>query len=199
LAVVINEVAWSGTAANPTDEWLELRNMTAQAIDLSGWVITSSNGLNIPLVGTIQANGFYLIERTDDNTIGDIPANLAVSFGGSLTNGGDALFLSVAGQVIDTANGDGGAWPGGNGSPTYLSMERIDPLAADTDANWQSNDTVIHNGQDAAGSPLNGTPGQPNSTGVLPPTPTPTVTPVPTLILTPTSTPPPPLTVVINE
>lgn len=205
LAVIINEVAWSGAAASTADEWIELYNTTSQPIDLTGWVITSTSGLNIPLAGIIEANGFYLVERTDDNTVSDILADLTISFGGGLLNGGDTLFLSMAGEVIDTANSDGGSWPGGSSSPDYLSMERIDPLAPDTEANWQSNDTVTRNGQDAAGTPLNGTPRQANSSGVLPPTSTstPTPTPTPTSIsgLTPTPSPTPilPLAVVINE
>jgi uncharacterized repeat protein (TIGR01451 family) len=37
-------------------------------------------------------------------------------------------------------------------------MERIDPAAPDTDANWASNNGVIRNGRDANGNPINGTP-----------------------------------------
>src|SRR5262249_36884195 len=84
LAIVINEVGCGGTAASTTDEWIELHNTTGQAINLSGWVITSTNGLNLPLGGVIEANGFYLIERTDDNTISDISADLVAPFGGGL-------------------------------------------------------------------------------------------------------------------
>ncbi|MCX6093367.1 MAG: Ig-like domain-containing protein, partial [Candidatus Bipolaricaulota bacterium] len=35
--VVINEVAWAGTAADAQDEWIELRNLGAEPIDLEGW------------------------------------------------------------------------------------------------------------------------------------------------------------------
>ena len=35
--VIINEVAWAGTAADPKDEWIELRNLGTTPVDLDGW------------------------------------------------------------------------------------------------------------------------------------------------------------------
>ncbi len=37
--VVINELAWSGTTADPQDEWIELRNLGTEPVDLTGWVL----------------------------------------------------------------------------------------------------------------------------------------------------------------
>jgi uncharacterized repeat protein (TIGR01451 family) len=37
--VIISEVAWAGTAANPEDEWIELRNIGGEPVDLTGWVL----------------------------------------------------------------------------------------------------------------------------------------------------------------
>ncbi|MCJ7511903.1 MAG: lamin tail domain-containing protein, partial [Anaerolineales bacterium] len=39
-AVWINEVAWAGTLASSSDEWIELYNPGSEAIDLSGWRLT---------------------------------------------------------------------------------------------------------------------------------------------------------------
>ncbi|MGQ9710975.1 MAG: lamin tail domain-containing protein, partial [Anaerolineae bacterium] len=162
--VVINEVAWGGTAANSTHEWIELYNNTASDIDLTGWRLYSSDGKpNITLTGVISAFGYYLIERSTDGVITDILADLVVSFGSSsgagLSNSGEALTLTnPSGEVIDTANGDGGAWPAGSGSSGYLSMERIDPAAPDSDTNWASNNGIIRNGLDANNNPISGTP-----------------------------------------
>ncbi|HEY88413.1 MAG TPA: DUF11 domain-containing protein [Thermoflexia bacterium] len=160
--VVINEVAWMGTAANYNDEWMELYNTTAHAITLTGWTLQAADGTpNITLNGSISAHGYFLLERTNDTTINDIPADQIYT--GDLGNTGEILTLSDdASQVIDTANGAGGAWPGGDNG-TKSSMERIDPLASDTDTNWATNDGVTHNGQDANGDPLNGTPKLRNS------------------------------------
>lgn len=166
LDVVINEVAWGGTAASALDEWIELRNNTDYPIDLSGWQLRAHTGtLSIGLSGVISAQGYYLIERTDDDTVSDIPADWKGSFGAAgLPNGGDVLTLtSKSGRVVDTANGDGGAWPAGSAGPGYYSMERINPLAPGTDANWASNSGVARCGRDAEGNPINGTPRAPNS------------------------------------
>ncbi len=37
--VIISEVAWSGTAADSDHEWIELRNLEDETVDLSGWTL----------------------------------------------------------------------------------------------------------------------------------------------------------------
>jgi hypothetical protein len=37
--VIINEVAWAGTAADPQSQWIELRNIGTEDVDLEGWVL----------------------------------------------------------------------------------------------------------------------------------------------------------------
>ncbi len=165
-SVVINEVAWMGTGALSTsDEWIELYNATAQPISLEGWRLhTADQGMTLTLHAVIAPHGYYLIERTDDQTVADIPADLAGSFGSGLHNSGEALLLKDAsGQVIDTANGSGGAWPAGTASPTYCTMERITPQSEDRAESWKSNSGVIRNGINAQGLPINGTPKAANS------------------------------------
>ncbi len=166
--VVINEVAWAGHANYTSDEWIELYNASAHAVDLAGWTLRTGDGTpSITLSRVIDAGGYYLLERDNDNTVSDIPADEIYS--GSLLNTGEVLTLSNAGGiVVDTANGDGGGWPGGTASPNYQSMERIDPLAPDGDDNWASNDMVHRNGLDAGGYPINGTPRALNSTLQIP-------------------------------
>ena len=157
--VVINEVAWSGTAASYADEWIELHNTTGTTVTLDGWRIVDDDDLNLFLAGEIPPHGYYLIERGDDSTISDIPADLVASFGAGLANTGEALTLTDSlGNVIDTANADGGPWPAGSDSPDRRSMERIDPTAPDTEDNWCTNDGTVRNGHDADGFPIDGTP-----------------------------------------
>ncbi len=167
LDVVINEVAWSGSECSSLDEWIELYNNTDAPIDLAAWALQAADGIpSIDLEGTIPAHGFFLLERTDDTTVLDIPADLIYT--GALHNDGERLQLLDAGAVVvDTANADGGPWPGGWLAPRY-SMERIDPAAPDDDANWGTNDGLTHNGADCNGDPLNGTPKAPNSVWSLP-------------------------------
>ncbi len=168
-AVVINEIAWAGHASYTADEWIELFNTTTETISLEGWRLYASDlGPTLTLHGDIGPQGYYLIERTDDDTISNIPANWIGAFtGGSLSNDGEVLYLKdEADTLIDSANGDGGGWPAGtaaDGSPAYATMERIDPLADDTDANWTTNDGITINGEDAGGNPILGTPKAENS------------------------------------
>lgn len=164
---IFNEIAWGGTIASSSDEWLELQNVTTQTINLAGWVITSTGGLSIDLNGVIDPGGYFLLERTDDETISDIAADQIYT--GGLGNDGDRLFLSNGQVIIDSANLDGGPWPGGSAAPDYISMERIDPTLPDADNNWAGNNLRHRNGLDAAGNPVNGTPRQPNSTTYPPP------------------------------
>jgi len=154
--VVINEVAWGGTGASSADEWIELYNNTPVSVSLAGWRIATTNNMNLVLQGEIAPYGYYLIERTDDNAISDIPADRYGSFGSGLRNTGEIITLTGAlGSVIDTANGDGGSWPAGTTSAT---MERIHSTAPDTPSNWATNTGNPHNGRDANGAPINGTP-----------------------------------------
>jgi uncharacterized repeat protein (TIGR01451 family) len=167
LDIAINEVAWSGTACSAYDEWIELYNSTNVPIDLAGWTLQAADGsLSIELEGTIPADGFFLLERQDDNTVLGIPADLIYS--GALNNDGEHLqLLDASAAVVDTANADGGPWPGGWLAPRH-SMERIDPVTPDDDANWGTNDGLTRNGADCNGDPLNGTPKAPNSVWSLP-------------------------------
>ena len=180
LEVVINEVAWGGTAASANHEWIELKNTTTATIDLTGWRLIGSGGAtppNITLSGTIPISGYFLLERATDLAVSDIAADQIYTVGTLLNTSGILTLTDSISDVIDTANGNGGSWPGGSGAPTYRTMERIDPLTIDTDANWASNDGVTHNGLDANGNPLNGTPKQQNSVYAPPLPPPPPLTP----------------------
>jgi len=165
--VVINEIAWAGTKANPFDEWIELKNNTQEEISLDGWKLTSESGrINILLLGSIPPGRFYLLERTDDNTISDIPCGLI--YRGALVNSGDTLkLIDPAGNVVDTANKKGGTWPAGTASPTYASMERIDPSGEDIPSNWADNNGKKICGKDSEGNPIRGTPGEENSVSCI--------------------------------
>jgi uncharacterized protein YdeI (BOF family) len=194
--LVINEVAWAGTAASSNDEWIELYNASDMPVDLTGWQLRAADGTpSISLHGVLSPGGFLLLERTDDDTVRDVPADLIYS--GALNNQGEQLWLlDNQGQVVDSANADGGGWPAGSSGPEFRTMERIDPTMPDRDDNWASNDGLHRWGVDANGQPINGTPRGPNSiAGALPTpstqTPTPTPTETATLSPSPTATPSP--------
>ena len=165
-SLVISEVAWMGTSFSSSDEWIELYNNTSAAINLSGWTLTDGGDINISLSGTIPSDEFFLLERTDEATVSDITADKIYT--GSLSNSGESLTLKDStNTVIDTANGNGGAWPAGDDT-SRSTMERINLADADSDTNWATNDGAHRNGLDAHSNPINGTPKAQNSTLLAP-------------------------------
>lgn len=116
-----NEIAWMGTATSSNDEWIELKNNHNETIDLSGWRIIARDGVPIiDLTGSIVPGGFYLLERTDDETVAGIPADLLYS--GALVDTGEFLELkNSSGEVIDVVDASAG-WMAGD-KMTKQSMD----------------------------------------------------------------------------
>jgi len=139
-SVVINEIAWMGTLISTDDEWLELKNNTGQSIDLTGWHLTAADGApDIELVGVIPAQGYFLLERTDDDSVAAITANQLYT--GALSNSGEFLSLyDGEGNVVDGVFVSGG-WPAGDNS-AKATMERINSLLPADSNNWQTGFTV---------------------------------------------------------
>ena len=112
--MVINEVAWAGSLADYRDEWIELYNPGTSSVSLDGWRLMVTDGdpataPDIALSGTILPQAFYLIERDDDNTVQDVPADLVAMFRNGLYDGHGTLWLLDAdGELVDSVNGDGG-------------------------------------------------------------------------------------------
>ena len=129
-SVVINEITWMGTKSSANDEWIELYNNTENSINLDGWVLKADNGTpEINLTGIVPAKSFYLLERTDDNTVPEISADLI--YKGALGNKGENLKLhDNSGNLIDNVNCSSG-WLAGN-NKTKQTMERTDS------ENWQN-------------------------------------------------------------
>lgn len=128
--VIINEIAWMGSppkagessAMASNNEWIELYNNGSQTVDLSEWMLVAADGQpNITLVGSIKASGYFLLERTDDETVPGIAADLIYT--GALSNSGEKLELKDAnGLIIDTINAASG-WPAGDNA-TKETMQK---------------------------------------------------------------------------
>ena len=112
--VVINEIAWMGAVGNANAEWVELYNTGSSGVSLEEWTLVAQDGSpNIVLSGTVSAGGFFLLERTSDDTV---PGSAAgVIYAGSLSNLGETLLLkNVGGTIVDTVVG-GENWQGVGG------------------------------------------------------------------------------------
>ena len=132
--VIINEVAWMGTIVSTDDEWIELRNMTGEAILLDNWTLNAQDDTpSITLEGSIPANGYYLLERSNEDTVPDIMADKIYT--GALGNPGEFLELRKADStLVDEVDGSAN-WPAGNAESKY-PMERC------ADDSWYDSDVV---------------------------------------------------------
>ena len=176
-SIVINEIAWSGTAASAADEWIELHNPTDRPVDLTGWTLVFGDTvIHLDRVAdatlevrrtAIEPGGYYLLERTDDNVVSDIEADLI--YKGVLPNDGiDISLFDGEGRLVDSVICGDDGWPAGaagDGDPPYGSMERVDPSAEAVA--WRTNNGLVRNGLDADGEPINGTPGVENSAKIV--------------------------------
>jgi len=134
--VVINEIAWMGRS-DPNDEWLELYNPTNLSVDISGWKLVAKDGTpNINLEGKISPNNFFILERTDDNTLPEVLADQI--YKGALSNNGEYLELfDKNGNLIDFLDCSLGWFAGDN--QEKFTMERIDPYGPGNDFhNWKN-------------------------------------------------------------
>jgi len=135
-SVVINEIAWMGTLNSANDEWVELYNDAENSINLDGWQLVAQDGTpKIKLSGLIPANGFYLLERTDDDTVPKISADKIYT--GALGNNGENLELyDASGNLIDSASCASDWFAGDN--ETKQTMERRNSQILGSDPNnWK--------------------------------------------------------------
>ncbi|WP_078408918.1 phospholipase D-like domain-containing protein [Priestia abyssalis] len=140
--VVVNEVAWMGTSASYSDEWIELYNNTNTAINMTGWTLKAQDGSpSIQLSGSIPANGYFLLEKTDDQTISDVTADQIYS--GTLGNEAESLQIyDENNNLIDSVD----SWHAGDNT-TKGTMERIDSsIDGNSPTNWGTSTAVYSGG-----------------------------------------------------
>lgn len=190
VSLRINEIAWSGTAGNPNDQWIEVRNMAGRAIDMSRVVLVSeTSGAYLPLAGILAGNdgaysGYYLIERREQAT--SVTADLVAAFA-LLAQTGEELKLvwhdGTATTTIDATPpvATCGGWCAGRAAhaigtsiqslPNVWALESMERIGSDgaRAASWQHNDAYNLTARDFSNDGINGliygTPRLPNSQG----------------------------------
>lgn len=165
--VVINELMWMGSSNSSFDEWIELRNLTSEKIDISSWQIkgagTSGGDLIIPEEMFILPNSYFLVsnyKKTDENTILNIEPDWVTS-SISLKNKNPKYYLiDNSGIMIDEIEKDLNEPISGEKDLKY-SMERIEnPVDGTLSSDWHTcteSNNLKENITDLA------TPGAPNS------------------------------------
>ena len=90
--VLFNEIAWMGTDLDSNNEWVELFNNSNEDLNLFNWKILNETGkirINFPEGSYLPRGSFYLLERTDDDSVENISADYI--YKGSLSNNGEWL------------------------------------------------------------------------------------------------------------
>ena len=59
--VVINELMYHPSSENPAQEFIELKNTGAVAVDVSGWQFTSGVAFTIPATPGIAPGGYLVV------------------------------------------------------------------------------------------------------------------------------------------
>ncbi len=177
--IVVTEVAWMGTEASYSDEWVELYNTTGSPVNINGWSIfgaSSGECLNFSAAdgsdATIIEPHDYLIFAAHQNDLaGESGINLADIWDStiSLNNSSPGELIlydseSCTGSEIDRVNQPEGPWFAGDNSEKK-TMERVNYCEPGTDSdNWMDNEPAVNsNGLDEEGNPIKGTPRAPNS------------------------------------
>ena len=130
--IIFNEIAWMGTKKSASNEWIELMNLTNQEIDLTNFQIIGlsrrdeKKKIKIFLKGRILQNNYFLLERTNDDSLPEIKADFI--YKGSLTNSNYKLYLfDNHCQLLDFIEA-APDWPAGE-NKSKRTMERGDDLS----------------------------------------------------------------------
>lgn len=137
--IVLNEIAWMGTDASANDEWLELKNNSTKEINFGGWQIKNQkDNLRISFTKNkiLPSEGFFILERTDDNSAPTVAADFIYS--GAMSNEGEWIkIFDEKCQVIDEINASFG-WGrfGGENSPKKTLERNL------YDFNWHTSSLI---------------------------------------------------------
>lgn len=146
--VVINEIHYNSSDALDSDDWIELYNPNAVAVDISGWYFEdeSERYFSIPANTSLSAGAYLVLAETDKfSTIYPQVTNVIGYFGNGprgfgLSGGGERLTLKNAnGVLIDEVEyDDKSPWPeaaDGDGPSLQLISPSLDNALA---ASWEA-------------------------------------------------------------
>ena len=140
--VVINELNYHPAgAADPEEEFIELYNRSASAVDMTGWGIGGGVRFVFPEGFVLLPDSYVVVGNDAEACRSALGApNVAGSYEGHLSNRGELVALyDAAGRLKDAVfYGTGGLWPAAPDGEGF-SLERIDPDSpAEDPANWAS-------------------------------------------------------------
>lgn len=164
--VVISELHYHAGTDLDTDDFLELANTGADAVDVSGWRFTAGVTAILPAGTAIPAGGHVVVAKDAarfQSLYGFAPV---AAYSGNLSNGGETVTLvDGADAVIDTVTyADTAPWPpaaDGTGPSLELRGLLYDNTLAE---NWGA--SAVTGGTPGAVNSLDGTAPPPRATAV---------------------------------
>lgn len=149
-SVVINELMYNPVSGLADDEYVEIHNRGASSTNIGGWRLRDGISFTIPSNTVLSAGSFLVVAKNASRLLTNYSqlnsGNTLGNFGGTLSNGGERIALSMPDDIVSTnalgvvktntiyidvdevAYNKGGRWPrwaDGGGS----SLELVDPRA----------------------------------------------------------------------
>lgn len=152
LDVVISELHYH-PAGSGSEEFLELQNLSDDAVDLSRWILTGGITFLFPEGTALRPGGQLVVAENAAllRAVYDLPAAVVTGdYFGKLSNGGEVVTLrDAAGRLVDrVAYRDEDPWPA-NPDGLGPSLERVD-LRADGEQQWVWRSSIFPGGTPAA-------------------------------------------------
>ena len=123
-----------GSASSSADEWVELKNISTTTLSLNNWQIigvnTQNNENNIEIFlldQNLSTNAYFLLERTDDDSVPGIPADKI--FTGSVNDSEFILRLFDQNCILIDEVQATSTWPAGQKTPERRTLERANNLS----------------------------------------------------------------------
>jgi len=124
--VLLNEIAWMGSAQSASHEWIELRNNAGVDVALAGWRLLNEDGdlaITFENGEKIAAGALFLMERANDDAVPAVPTEKIYS--GSLANDGEWLrLLDPSCALADEVNAASGWKSLGGDNASKKTLER---------------------------------------------------------------------------
>jgi len=161
-SVVINEIMYNPISGNSDEEYIELHNSGAQAVNLQDWTLEGGVDFRFPAGASIPGGGYVVVAKNAAQLRANYPnlttANTFGDYSGTLKNSSEKIELAKPDLIVstnqaglnvtnriqivvhETAYGDGGRWSpwaDGGGSSLELTDPRADATQPD---NWRESD-----------------------------------------------------------
>jgi hypothetical protein len=160
--VVLNEIYFHPITNDSEDEWVELKNLTSNAVALEGWRLSDGISYTFPAGAAIPANGYLVVAKNPTRMLVNhptlSPAIVLGPFSGTLSDGGEEIVLgqpiTIAGPLTYFATVDEmiysdksrwSQWADGGGSSLELADARstAQPLWLDSDETTKAPWTLV--------------------------------------------------------